>query len=132
MSDYDKIDYWVEISEYDLETAKAMLQTKRFLYVGFMCHQSVEKMLKANYVKVTNKIPPYVHGLKKISVQGEIYDCFSEEQIELLATLEPFNIEGRYPVLKMEISKMLDKNVCQNLIKDTEELIKWIKNKLSN
>ncbi|WP_330636719.1 HEPN domain-containing protein [Acutalibacter sp.] len=27
--------------------AKAMLETKRFLYVGFMCHQTIEKGLKA-------------------------------------------------------------------------------------
>ena len=31
----DKKNYWVELSDYDLETA--MLQTKRYLYVGFMC-----------------------------------------------------------------------------------------------
>ena len=40
----DNIKYWVEISEYDLTTAEAMLDTKRYLYVGFMCHQVVEKM----------------------------------------------------------------------------------------
>ncbi len=28
---------WVERSEYDMETAKAMLKAKRYLYVGFMC-----------------------------------------------------------------------------------------------
>jgi len=33
----EKINYWVELSDYDLETADAMLQTKRYLYVGFMC-----------------------------------------------------------------------------------------------
>ena len=44
MSDYDKVRYWDEMAGYDLETAKAMLSTKRYLYVGFMCHQSVEKI----------------------------------------------------------------------------------------
>lgn len=34
----DKITYWIEMAEYDLETAVAMLNTKRYLYVGFMCH----------------------------------------------------------------------------------------------
>jgi hypothetical protein len=27
----DKAQYWIEISDYDLETAKAMLQSKRYL-----------------------------------------------------------------------------------------------------
>jgi len=42
-----KIEYWIEIAAYDLATAKALLETKRFLYVGFMCHQAIEKILKA-------------------------------------------------------------------------------------
>ena len=43
----DNIRYWIELSEYDLETAKVMLSSRRLLYVGFMCHQVVEKALKA-------------------------------------------------------------------------------------
>ena len=43
MSDYDKVAYWLEGSEYDFQTAHAMPETKRYLYVGFMCHQAVEK-----------------------------------------------------------------------------------------
>ncbi len=37
----DKVTYWVEMSDYDFDTAKAMLDTKRYLYVAFMCHQVV-------------------------------------------------------------------------------------------
>ena len=37
---YNKYDYWFELAEYDLETAKAMLTTRRVLYVGFMCQQT--------------------------------------------------------------------------------------------
>lgn len=32
-----KVTYWIEMSDYDLETAEAMLLTSRYLYVGFMC-----------------------------------------------------------------------------------------------
>ena len=41
MSDFDKIEYWLEMCEYDFETAKAMLKSKRYLYVGFMCNQAI-------------------------------------------------------------------------------------------
>ena len=37
----------VEWAEYDLGTAKAMLDTGRYLYVGYMCQQAPEKLLKA-------------------------------------------------------------------------------------
>ena len=43
----DKIKYWVEIADYDFDTAIAMLESRRLLYVGFMCHQVIEKMIKA-------------------------------------------------------------------------------------
>ena len=33
----DKVTYWIEMSDYDFDTAKAMLETKRYLYVAFMC-----------------------------------------------------------------------------------------------
>ena len=42
-----KVKYWTELSEYDMKTAEAMLQSKRYLYVGFMAHQAIEKILKA-------------------------------------------------------------------------------------
>lgn len=35
----DKSKYWVELSDYDIETASAMLGSGRYLYVGFMCHR---------------------------------------------------------------------------------------------
>ena len=41
------VTHWIERSEYDLDTAKAMLDTGRYLYVGYMCQQVVEKLLKA-------------------------------------------------------------------------------------
>jgi len=40
-NDFYKVEYWCELSEYDLETANAMLKSKRYLYVGFMCNQVI-------------------------------------------------------------------------------------------
>ena len=42
-NEFDRVEYWIETSEYDLETAKIMLKGKRFLYVGFMCNLALEK-----------------------------------------------------------------------------------------
>ena len=64
----EKINYWVELSDYDLETAEVMQETKRFLYVGFMCHQVIEKILKALYVSIQNSTPPYTHNLTSLTM----------------------------------------------------------------
>ena len=38
---------WVDASRYDLATARALLKSRRYLYVLFMCQQAIEKILKA-------------------------------------------------------------------------------------
>ncbi len=43
----DKVAYWVDIANEDLEVAEDLYITKRWLYVAFMCHQVIEKTLKA-------------------------------------------------------------------------------------
>lgn len=45
------------MAKYDFETAIAMLETKRYLYVGFMLHQTIEKVFKAYYVYLKDEIP---------------------------------------------------------------------------
>jgi HEPN domain-containing protein len=65
-----KIQCWLDIADYDLETAKAMLKTKRYLYVGFMCHQVIEKGLWAYYVYALKETPPYTHNLMYLSEKG--------------------------------------------------------------
>ena len=64
----EKINYWVELSDYDLETAEVLQETQRFLYVCFMCHQVIEKILKALYVSIQNSTPPYTHNLTSLTM----------------------------------------------------------------
>lgn len=124
------IQYWVELSSYDLETAEAMLNTGRFLYVGFMCHQSIEKLLKAFYVKALQKVPPYIHNLLKLGEESGIAAAMTENQKEFLFKLEPLNIEARYPKNKNELFRELDAEKCRDLIVRTRELWLWINSKL--
>lgn len=57
-----KVEYRLELAEYDLETAKVMLEGRRYLYVGFMCHQVVEKALKACTWSVRGIEPEHTHS----------------------------------------------------------------------
>jgi HEPN domain-containing protein len=49
MDAQEKYDYWLDIAQYDLETASAMFDSGRWLYVVFMCQQAVEKLVKGLY-----------------------------------------------------------------------------------
>jgi len=125
-----KIKYWIDLSEYDLETAEAMLQSKRYLYVGFMCHQSIEKAFKAYYTKLKSETAPYSHSLSYLAKQGHFYDEFSEFHKEFIDQIEPLNIEARYPSHKERLLKSLTDIKCIEIIHNTKEIQKWIKERL--
>ncbi|SPD72225.1 conserved hypothetical protein [uncultured Desulfobacterium sp.] len=103
----DKIQYWADIAEYDLETARVMLKGKRFLYVGFMCHQVIEKILKGFYVFSKGENPPYTHNLNYLAEKSGINDKMTEDQKDILDVLEPLNVEARYPTHKERLIRSL-------------------------
>lgn len=125
-----KIKYWVDLSRYDIDTALAMLKTKRYLYVGFMAHQAIEKILKAYVVKSSSETPPFSHSLSFIAKKGGLYKNFSEEQKDLVDFLEPLNIEARYPTHKEKLLKSLTEKRCTEILDKTKELHSWIESKL--
>lgn len=63
----DKVAYWIDIADYDLETAKTLYKGGRWLYVAFMCHQVIEKTLKAYWCGKLAADPPFTHNLTRLS-----------------------------------------------------------------
>ena len=128
MSGFDKADYWFDSAEYDLQTAKAMLETRWFLYVGFMCHQTIEKALKG--ILVTRKPEeelPYIHKLMRLANLSGISTEMDERQLALLDVLNPLNVEARYPLHKSRLLESLTVERCSQMIEETEALLKWIR-----
>jgi HEPN domain-containing protein len=123
------IQYWKDISEYDIVTAEAMLKTGRLLYVGFMCHQAIEKILKAYYVKMIGETPPYIHDLEKLADLSGLSDILSEPQIEFLGELNPLNIESRYPKYKDEMFQIMKSKDCEDFLTKSKEFLEWTKSK---
>lgn len=120
----------MDLALYDLETAKIMLKGKRYLYVGFMCNQVIEKIFKAYYVKTKNEQPPYTHKLIRLAEESNLYKAMSEEQKDFLYLVSPLNVEARYPTQKKEIFEALSESKCKDIIGKTEEMVKWIREKL--
>ena len=120
-------EYWLDIAEYDLETARVMFQGKRFLYVGFMCHQVIEKAFKGCYAANQDDNPPFTHNLRYIAQKSGLFEKMNENQKCFLELLGPLNIEARYPTYKEKILKSLTKERCMDILIKTEELFLWIK-----
>ena len=118
------------MSDYDFDTAKAMLETKRYLYVAFMCHQTIEKILKAYWSKVLEEPPLKIHSLSRLAEKSGLDKDMLEEQMDFIDELEPLNIEARYPSYKERLMKSLTSDRCKELIEQTDRLRIWIKSKL--
>ncbi|GAP72415.1 hypothetical protein SAMD00024442_300_3 [Candidatus Symbiothrix dinenymphae] len=127
MENEGKIKYWIDLSDEDIKAGRTLLQGGHFLYVAFMCHQAIEKILKAGYVKLKVDTPPYTHKLSYLAQQCGIFEMMSEEQRDYIRAIDPLNIEARYPEYKTEISRSLTHLKCVELLEQTKILQQWIK-----
>jgi HEPN domain-containing protein len=126
----EKVKYWIDLSDYDLETAEAMLSSKRFLYVGFMCHQAIEKILKAYFCSRSDDTSPFSHNLSYLAAKSGLDEIIPKNYKEFINLLEPLNIEARYPTHKEQLLNSLTKTKCEEILTKSKELQKWVKEML--
>ena len=95
-----------------------------------MCHQVIEKTLKAYWCATQPEDPPYTHSHKRLADGCGLYAMMSDEQKDFLNTITNYNIEARYPEDKEALSRMLTPQTCRAIIDETKQLQQWIKEKL--
>ena len=127
-----QVNYWLDLADYDFETGRAMLASRRLLYVTFMCHQVIEKALKGVYVARRQAIAPKIHALVALAQKSGVYGEMTPAQQDFLEALDPMNIECRYPAEKDKLLAALTVTGCESMISETEEMLQWIKQKLSS
>lgn len=114
MTPEEKIEYWLDIAEYDLETAAAMQNSGRYLYTVFMCQQALEKLLKAIHIQQKGEEAPRTHSLTQLV---ELLDLsMSVEYLEIMGQLNAYYIKGRYPVYRQKLSHLLDARSAQTFL----------------
>ncbi len=116
---------WIKSSQYDLKTAEHMLKTGRYIYVLFMCHLSVEKLLKGLYEAILKKIAPKTHNL--IYLLNATGIELAEQHLETLESLNDLSIVTRYPEDIDAMVKAFKRKKVADYFKKTKELIKWLK-----
>lgn len=116
--------HWKEQSAYDIETAKALFTSKRFPHCLFFCHLAVEKILKAKVVATTGEHAPFTHNLVSLSKMAQL--SFSENQEKLIAELNEFNIEARYPDWKKSFYQLATREYTEKILTQTLEVLLWL------
>lgn len=116
---------WLKMVEYDVITADNMLKTGRYVYVIFMCHLSIEKMLKAIVSETIEKTPPRTHNLLYLVKAGEVN--LPQPLYDFVSILSNASIPTRYPEDFTKLIEVYPKKVAKEYLKKTKETIKWLK-----
>ena len=115
-----------------------MLNAGRYVYVTFMCQQTIEKLTKGIYQLFTDNEPPMVHNiwnilkLLKKDVTFEKYlqnEAIEEKLIEyksFFVELLAYYISGRYPSFKEKISTSIDANRAKRVLNKGIEVFIWL------
>jgi len=116
---------WIKSSDYDIKTAGHMFETGRYIYVLFMCHLSVEKLLKGLYEAVWGKVPPKTHNLLFLSKEVSLE--VPEDHLKVLEALNDLSIATRYPEDIDALVKSFKRRRVENYLARTRNLLRWLK-----
>jgi len=116
---------WIKASDYDILSAEAMFKTKRYVYVVFFCHLSLEKLLKAVVCRVIQRIPPKTHDLLLLTKLSNLKIPTLHQLV--IARLTAVSIPTRYPEDISKLTKQYTALVAQKYLKETKSLLKWLK-----
>jgi HEPN domain-containing protein len=134
----EKFEHWKEFASYDLESAKAMLMSGRYLYVVFMCQQAIEKIVKGIYVLYKGEEAPRTHNIwlvfkelvQSVDFQKSVAEVVYREKLikykSFFADLMFYYISERYPSYKQKISGIVDETKASEVLTMTEEVFLWV------
>lgn len=131
MANKDRANRWLELVAEDMSVAEDLYKTGHWLYVGFMCHQVIEKTLKCYWCICRDDDPPYIHDHKRIAEGCGLYTKMDDAQKDFLDGIKLLNIEARYQEYKNEMASTLDKDKTAEILKQTKQMHEWILQKYS-
>jgi len=116
---------WLNSANYDMETARHMFTSGRYIYTVFMCHLALEKILKTKVQELTGRIPPRTHNLRYLVKLSKLE--IPEDMFEFLSKLSEISIPTRYPKDFGRLVKSYNKKVAKGHLDKSMEIFKWIK-----
>lgn len=121
----------MDLSAYDLDVAKDLLKCGRYIYAVFMCHLSIEKMLKAAVVEFAGEDPPpRIHSLKRLAEVAGLTP--TDEQLEFLVELTLQQQRTRYPEDIAALGQIYTRAYAERTVNQTEEFQKWLEPKIKS
>lgn len=120
-----QIDYWRQGSAEDWEVAVKLVKDGKSRHGLFFAHLALEKILKALICRRTQDLPPRIHNLTRLcDLAGMKPD---RRQADLLADMNQFNLEGRYPEA---YTPQLGSDEATEYIARSQEVLTWLTRQL--
>jgi HEPN domain-containing protein len=127
--DIDKIiKHWTETSDDDFRTMLSLYESKAYIWSLFLGHITIEKLLKALYVKTHKKHAPFTHNLYRLAELNQLK--LNDEQSDWLDEITAFNLNARYDDYKKEFQASCTFEFTSKWIERIKTLRLWIKEKL--
>jgi len=120
--------HWIKTSDEDFATMLSLYKSKRYNWALFMGHITIEKLLKAYFVKKNENHAPYTHNLYRLAELCELE--LDEDFSDWLFKITTFNINARYDDYKKEFYYLCTANFAKEWIEKIKKLRQWIKQKL--
>jgi len=128
MTKEEKYDYWLELAQYDLDSAVAMFSSGRWFYVVFMCQQAIEKLCKGLYTIYFDDHAPKTHNIKLIFLcfADKLSVSVEEDTYALFDSLSAHYLTNRYPDFVKGSSQQISKAEAEHLLTKTKEAFSWL------
>ena len=128
MTTQEKFEHWLDIAQYDLETADSMLTGGRWLYVVFMCQQAVEKLTKGLYTLYVDDNIPRVHIISSIikRFEDKLLVTIPECTIDFFDTLSAYYLNNRYPDFMNKMNSQIKETEAIETLVQTKEVFSWL------
>ena len=120
---------WFQQSKDDYDGAVYNFDGGKYYIAAFLCQQSVEKALKALFLKEKKGAVPQSHSLIYFAKNTSI----PEKYFSFLRDLTPKFIDTRYPDMSVDLpSNIYDKVNTGLILIKSEEVLKWIEKNLKD
>jgi HEPN domain-containing protein len=121
---------WLSLAEYDLDTARVMLTTGRYIYVVFLCHLALEKALKGYVTERAEGIPPKTHDLILLLRKSGAH--LPQEHLEFIGIINNASVPTRYPEDLQRTLREYPLVVVRGYLERAEEVFQWLKQQLTS
>ncbi len=122
------IEHWRSSSDEDYLTMSTLHQAKSYHWSLFVGHISIEKLLKALYVKNNNKHAPPIHNLFRLAELCKLNP--TEEYADWLDIITSFNINARYDDYRREFFNQCSPEYTKLWISKINLIREWLIQKL--